>query len=105
VISQEPVACPRQQSCHEESLLQCSGPQNFLKSNAAEMRHIVEEFTRVALSFPAIFFSLHSNTQELMHLEKGSLKQRIVQDPGQYAQCQAGIRTGRIPIISIFMAL
>ena len=52
---------------------------NFLKSNAAEMRHIVEEFTRIALSFPAIRFSLTNNAQELMHLEKGSLKQRIVQ--------------------------
>ncbi len=52
---------------------------NFLKSNAAEMRHIVEEFTRVALAFPAVFFSLHNNGQELMHLDKGSLKQRILQ--------------------------
>jgi DNA mismatch repair protein MutL len=52
---------------------------NFLKSNAAEMRHIVDEFTRVAMSFPAVFFSLTSNGQELFHLEAGSLKQRIVQ--------------------------
>ncbi len=52
---------------------------NFLKSNAAEMRHVVEEFTRVALAFPGIFFSLGNNGQELMHLEKGSLKQRILQ--------------------------
>ena len=52
---------------------------NFLKSNPAEMRHIVEEFIRVTLAFPSIFFSLTSNGQELMHLEKGSLKQRIVQ--------------------------
>ena len=29
---------------------------NFLKSNAAEMRHIVDEFIRVALAFPDIFF-------------------------------------------------
>ncbi len=52
---------------------------NFLKSNAAELRHIVDEFTRVALSFPGIFFSLNNNGQELFHLEAGSLKQRIVQ--------------------------
>ena len=52
---------------------------NFLKSNAAEMRHIVEEFTRVALAFPAIQFSLHANNQQLYQLESGSLKQRIVQ--------------------------
>ena len=43
------------------------------------MRHIVDEFTRVALSFPHIFFSLTSNGQQLFHLEAGSLKQRIIQ--------------------------
>ncbi len=52
---------------------------NFLKSNAAEMRHIVDEFTRVALSFPHIFFSLIANGQQVFHLEAGSLKQRIIQ--------------------------
>ncbi len=52
---------------------------NFLKSNAAEMRHIVDEFIRVAMAFPAIFFSMKSNGQEVFHLESGSLKQRIVQ--------------------------
>jgi DNA mismatch repair protein MutL len=30
---------------------------NFLRSNAAETRHIVEEFIHVALAFPEIFFS------------------------------------------------
>ncbi len=30
---------------------------NFLKSNAAEMRHIVDEFIRVALAFPHLQFS------------------------------------------------
>ena len=80
VISQEPVACPAGSNIAMKNLFfNVPARRNFLKSNAAEMRHIVEEFTRVALSFPAIFFSLHSNTQELMHLEKGSLKQRIVQ--------------------------
>jgi DNA mismatch repair protein MutL len=52
---------------------------NFLKSNAAEMRHIVDEFTRVALSFPHVFFSLIANGQQVFHLEAGSLKQRIIQ--------------------------
>ena len=56
---------------------------NFLKSNAAEMRHIVDEFIRVALSFPEIMFSLISNGQQLYHLEKGSLKQRMIQILGK----------------------
>lgn len=66
---------------------------NFLKSNAAEMRHIVEEFTRVALAFPAIQFSLHANNQQLYQLESGSLKQRIVQLLGNnYASKLVGVQ-------------
>src|SRR6185436_9059496 len=45
----------------------------------AEMRHIVDEFTRVALAFPQIFFSLTANNQQIFHLEAGNLKQRILQ--------------------------
>ncbi|PSL49233.1 DNA mismatch repair protein MutL [Chitinophaga niastensis] len=57
---------------------------NFLKSNAAEMRHIVDEFIRVAMAFPQLQFSLTSNNQQLFHLDKGSLKQRIVAILGQH---------------------
>jgi DNA mismatch repair protein MutL len=57
---------------------------NFLKSNAAEMRHIVDEFIRVALAFPHLQFSLNSNGQQMFHLEKGSLKQRVVNILGQH---------------------
>lgn len=52
---------------------------NFLKSNAAEMRHITEEFIRVAMAYPHVFFSLQSNGQEVYHLEAGNQKQRVVQ--------------------------
>jgi len=80
VVRQEPVACPRGSNFAMKNLFfNVPARRNFLKSNAAEMRHIVDEFTRVALAFPSIFFSLTSNGQQLMHLEKGSLKQRIVQ--------------------------
>jgi len=80
VTRQEPVASPVGTSIAMKNLFfSVPARRNFLKSNPAENRHIVDEFTRVALSFPAIFFSLTSNGQEQMHLEKGSLKQRIVQ--------------------------
>lgn len=59
---------------------------NFLKSNSWELRQIIEEFTRIALSFPEIFFSLTSNGQEVFHLEPGSLKQRIIQTLGKHYQ-------------------
>lgn len=43
------------------------------------MRHIIDEFIRVTLAFPQIFFSLTSNGQQIFHLEAGGLKQRILQ--------------------------
>ena len=80
VKKQEPVATPNGTSIAMKNLFfNVPARRNFLKTNAAEMRHIVDEFTRVALSFPQIFFSLISNGQQLFHLESGSLKQRIVQ--------------------------
>jgi DNA mismatch repair protein MutL len=80
VTRQEPVAAPAGTSIAMKNLFfNVPARRNFLKSNPAEMRHIVDEFTRVTLAFPSIFFSLTGNGQELMHLEKGSLKQRIVQ--------------------------
>lgn len=80
IKKQEPVACANGTSIAMKNLFfNIPARRNFLKSNASEMRHIVDEFIRVALSFPEIFFSLTSNGQELMHLDRGTLKQRVVQ--------------------------
>lgn len=80
VKKQEPVATPTGTSIAMKNLFfNIPARRNFLKSNAAEMRHIIDEFTRVSLSFPSILFSLQSNGQQLFYLEAGSLKQRIVQ--------------------------
>lgn len=80
VKKQEPVAVPNGTSIAMKNLFfNVPARRNFLKTNAAEMRHIVDEFTRVALSVPSIFFSLTGNGQQVFHLEAGSLKQRIVQ--------------------------
>ncbi|MDB5156303.1 MAG: mutL [Mucilaginibacter sp.] len=51
---------------------------NFLKSNPVEMRHIIDEFQRVALAHPGIFFTLHHDGQEVYHLPATTLKQRIM---------------------------
>ena len=85
VKRQEPIAAQQGTSIAMKNLFfNVPARRNFLKSNAAEMRHIVDEFTRVALSFPHIFFSLTSNGQQLFHLESGSLKQRIIQLLGNH---------------------
>jgi DNA mismatch repair protein MutL len=80
VIRQEPVACATGTTIAMKNLFfNIPARRNFLKSNAAEMRHAIDEFIRVALSFPNIFFSLINNGQEVFHLERGTLKQRILQ--------------------------
>jgi DNA mismatch repair protein MutL len=51
---------------------------NFLKSNPVEMRHIIDEFQRVALAHPEVFFTLHHDGQEVYHLPATTLKQRVI---------------------------
>jgi len=56
---------------------------NFLKSDTVEMRHILDEFQRVAMAHPDLFFSFHHNDQEIFHLPPGNLRQRIVKIFGE----------------------
>ncbi|HMO34074.1 MAG TPA: DNA mismatch repair endonuclease MutL [Lacibacter sp.] len=80
VRRQEPVATPNGTSIAMKNLFfNVPARRNFLKSNAAEMRHIVDEFIRVSMAYPELYFSLSANGQQLFHLDKGTLKQRIVQ--------------------------
>ncbi len=80
VVKQEPLAVSPGTSIAMKNLFfNVPARRNFLKSNAAEMRHIIDEFIRVSLAFPPLFFSLTSNGQQVFHLEKGTLKQRIIQ--------------------------
>ncbi|MBL4593303.1 MAG: DNA mismatch repair endonuclease MutL [Flavobacteriales bacterium] len=51
---------------------------NFLKSNPVEIKHIIEEFQRVALVHAEIAFSMYNNGNEVFNLKKGSFRQRIV---------------------------
>lgn len=51
---------------------------HFLKSATTELRHILDEFTRVALANPGLGFRMWNNGTEQFHLEPGNLKSRIV---------------------------
>ncbi len=50
----------------------------FLKSDPVEMRHILDEFHRVALANPEVEFKLHHNEQQLFFLPPSNLRQRII---------------------------
>ena len=51
---------------------------NFLKSNQVELRHIIDEFHRVALAHPNIAFNFYNNGSELFNLSQTNQRQRIV---------------------------
>ena len=79
VTSQLPTACPDGTSIAVKNLFfNVPARRNFLKSNAVEMRHILDEFQHVALANPQIAFSLYQNDLEVFGLPAGKLSQRIV---------------------------
>jgi DNA mismatch repair protein MutL len=79
VISQEACSANTGTSISVKNLFyNIPARRNFLKSNPVEMRHIIDEFQRMALANPLIFFTLHHDGQEVYHLPGAALKQRIV---------------------------
>lgn len=78
-IKQEPIGTPNGTSiCIKNLFFNTPARRNFLKSNPAEMRHIIDEFQRVALAKPHIAFSLHHDGVEVYRLPAAAMKQRIV---------------------------
>lgn len=56
---------------------------SFLKADPVETRHIMDEFQRVAMANPDVFFSMHHNDSEIYHLPAGNLRQRVVKIFGE----------------------
>ena len=50
----------------------------FLKSDNVEMRHISEEFNRIALAYPNCKMQFYHNKKELLFLKENNFRQRIV---------------------------
>jgi DNA mismatch repair protein MutL len=102
VLSQEPVAMPDGTNlCVKNLFYNVPARRNFLKSNAVEMRHILDEFTRIALAHPNIGFSLYQNDLEVFQLTAAKLSQRIVAIFGksykeQLAACEENTPTVKI---------
>ena len=79
VLSQEPCAAATGTNIMLKNLFfNVPARRNFLKSNTTELRNIVDEFTRIALAYPAVSFRYFSNGTEQYNLSSGSLKARIV---------------------------
>lgn len=50
----------------------------FLKSNTVELRHILDEFQRIAIAHPKVHFEAFHNGSEAYHLPPGTLRKRLV---------------------------
>jgi len=78
VASQEPCVTPKGTSlCVKNLFYNIPARRNFLKSDAVELRHIIDEFQRVAMAHPSIAFSLFHNGGELFQLPSTNHRQRI----------------------------
>ena len=79
ITTQELVSTPKGTSVSVKNLFfNIPARRNFLKSDAIETRHIIDEFQRVALAHPSISFLLHHNGNEVYHLKESNLRKRIV---------------------------
>ena len=78
VTRQEPCQTPEGTSIAVKNLFfNVPARRNFLKSDPAELKNIIEEFTRISLAHPSVGFQFYSNDYEMFHYRPGNLKQRI----------------------------
>ena len=79
IKTQEAVACPKGTNFSIRNLFfNVPARRNFLKSNSVEMRHVLDEFQRVALAHPEVGFTLHHNDTEVFNLQPVKLVRRII---------------------------
>ncbi len=79
VKSQEVAVTPKGTSIAVKHLFyNIPARRNFLKSDNVELRHIIDEFHRVALAHPDIAFIMFHNGSESFNLPKSNYRQRIV---------------------------
>jgi DNA mismatch repair protein MutL len=79
VITQEPVSCDSGTNFQIKNLFfNVPARRKFLKSNPAELKHIVNEIQRIALANPDISISLHHNGSAVYELSGSNKRVRIV---------------------------
>ncbi|MBU2651206.1 MAG: DNA mismatch repair endonuclease MutL [Bacteroidetes bacterium] len=79
IIRQAPCQCSEGTSIAVKNLFfNVPARRNFLKSNTAEIRHLMDEFQRVALVNPQIAMHLFHNNKPLFQLSPANRKERII---------------------------
>ena len=79
IVSQEITVAPSGTSFSVKNLFfNIPARRNFLKSDQVELRHVIDEFERVALAHNNIQFTFINNGTELFNLPASNFRQRIV---------------------------
>ncbi|MEM1259998.1 MAG: DNA mismatch repair endonuclease MutL [Bacteroidota bacterium] len=79
VVAQEVAATAKGTSIAVKHLFfNIPARRNFLKSDQVELRHIIDEFQRVALAHPDTAFQMFNNGSEYFNLPRENFRQRIV---------------------------
>ena len=100
--TQEAVSClPGTNFLIKNLFFNVPARRNFLKSNSVEMRHILDEFQRVALANPEVAFSLFHNDQEIYNLPAGKLSRRIVDMFGKSYREQLNYCEEKTPYVTV----
>ncbi|MGR3811132.1 DNA mismatch repair endonuclease MutL [Jiulongibacter sp. NS-SX5] len=99
---QEPVSAPLGTSFMVKNLFfNVPARRKFLKSNPVEMKHILDEFQRVALAHPEVGFEVYHNDVELYKLPSAKLAKRIVDVFGKNYRQQLAACEESTPYVSI----
>jgi DNA mismatch repair protein MutL len=102
IKAQESISClPGTNLLIKNLFFNVPARRNFLKSNSVEMRHILDEFQRVALANPEVAFSLFHNDQEIYNLPAGKLSRRIVDMFGKSYREQLNFCEEKTPYVTV----
>ncbi len=79
IEKQEPVSCQAGTNIAVKNLFyNVPARRKFLKSDKTELRHIINEFEKIAIAHHDIQFNLTSNDSEIFNLYPTNLRQRII---------------------------
>ncbi len=102
IKSHESITCQTGTNlCVKNLFFNVPARRNFLKSNAVEMRHILEEFHRIALSYPEKSFEFFNNDLEIYRLTGGKLSHRIVALFGKHYKEQLTACDEETPFVKV----
>ncbi|GAB3323188.1 DNA mismatch repair endonuclease MutL [Larkinella ripae] len=100
--TQESVSClPGTNILVKNLFFNVPARRNFLKTNSVEMRHILDEFQRVALAHPEVAFSIYHNDSEVYNLQAGKLSRRIVDLFGKQYREQLAFCEEETPYVNV----